>query len=129
MVPIALPFANRYSLSNVGQVFKDDDRASAFGIINQLFGNAVVYPAAKAGLFLRHLLQSALGRPRAFGLEGSFVRGASDAHRFDVCTRKGVSIGVGSNLHNAEINPKIALCGPAHMRLCWLIQKRSENQA
>lgn len=75
-VPVALRPSNLRPLADMGQVLQPDPAAGAFGVRNNLLGNAMVLVLAKAGLLARELLEpafcaagAALLQPRTAAVE------------------------------------------------------------
>jgi hypothetical protein len=88
-MPSSLRFPNRNPLANTREFLKGYRSLCAFGFRNQRFCYSMIGVFLKSPLFAGEFFQAALGVPRA-GL-------------LNFCATKDLAIGIGGNVHNAQI--------------------------
>lgn len=102
LVPLAFP--NRYPVANITQIFKSNSAAGVFSLHHKLFGNNVVLKFLEAFLLTGKLFKLSLCRLGLLSLQitSAMRKGLTDV--FNILTGKLFTIGIRSNIHDAEVN-------------------------
>jgi len=105
--PLAMP--NRDSVSYTAQIFNSDTSASVFSLCNNSLTDSVIDIGGKPPLFTRALLEKAFSCLRVLYLKFRSQLGLTLSETIDLITRISLTIRVGSDIYDAEVNPQIAI--------------------
>lgn len=105
-VPSSLRFPNRHPLANTREFLKGYRSLCAFGFRNQRFCYSMVGVFLKSPLFAGEFFQAALGRLCADALQRGAALGVPRASLLNFRAAKNFAIGIGGNVHNAQIYSK-----------------------
>ena len=96
--------ANRNSGADASQIFEGNTASSVFGLRNNTLGNAVVDVRSKPSFLAGTLNEQSLSSLRIFGLKLTPELGMALAQPVDLSAGVNSTIGVGSNIHDAEVD-------------------------
>lgn len=103
---IPSPALNRYPLPDALQILKGDAPVSVFRLLDQLFRDAVVHVIRKAPFLPGQLLQSSLGRLRAFRLQLAAQAAVTVAHVEQVASAVYRVVTVGEDVSHSHVRAK-----------------------
>jgi len=106
MVGAPLSLSNRYPITDALQIFKSDTAPGAFGLRNQPFADHMVHVCGEPRFLVSPLLQEPLRRLGALLLKPCPQLRVTLPQAVDLSTRVCFAIGVGSEVHDAEVNAK-----------------------
>ena len=103
MVLTPLALADFYPSTNTAQVFQGDSTESVVGFRHHLFGDAMVHITGEASLLASPCPEKSFARASALRLEFGSKFGVALAESVDRSARVGHAIGVGQDVHDAQV--------------------------
>jgi hypothetical protein len=101
-----LSLRNRCLVANTAEVFHSDTAPSAFGLLDEVLADTVVYVALKSPLPTRKLLQSTFRRARADRLQDSTTLLVPLPFCVDSRTAVRFTVAVGGDVFDSEVHPE-----------------------